>query len=61
MNEDFEVPADLDETLESGITEILPSPDEIVAQQVALKESAMAKLTTLGLTLEEAKAVVGIG
>lgn len=36
------------------------SPDEMIAAQQALKESALAKLALLGLTEEEAKAVIGM-
>ena len=36
------------------------SPDEMIAAQQSLKESALAKLALLGLTEEEAKAVIGM-
>jgi hypothetical protein len=51
----------MDEELSHPETEMLPSPDEIMAEQIALRESALAKLVQLGLTIEEAKAVAGIG
>lgn len=36
------------------------SPDEMIAQTEAAKQSALAKLAALGLTQEEAKAIVGL-
>ena len=36
------------------------SPDEIIAATEAAKQSARAKLALLGLTEEEAKAVIGL-
>ena len=36
------------------------SPDEMIAAQEQLKDSAIAKLKKLGLTEDEAKAVIGI-
>jgi hypothetical protein len=38
----------------------LPSPDEIMAERMILIASAQAKLEKLGLTVDEAKAVIGI-
>ena len=36
------------------------SPEEMIAAQQSLKQSALAKLALLGLTEEEAKAVIGL-
>lgn len=36
------------------------SPEEMIAAQQSVKESALAKLALLGLTEEEAKAVIGM-
>ena len=44
----------------------MEKPEEVVLQEeqastyVAVKESALAKLTSLGLTEEEARAIVGL-
>lgn len=37
-----------------------PDPDQIIAKTNALKKSAVNKLKKLGLTEDEAKAVIGI-
>ena len=39
----------------------LPSPDELFAERQAVLEKATEKLIDLGLTIDEAKAVIGIG
>jgi hypothetical protein len=39
----------------------LPSPDEVFAERQAVLDVAAQKLIDLGLTIEEAKAVIGIG
>lgn len=36
------------------------SPDEMIAAQQSIRDSALAKLAKLGLTEEEAKAVIGM-
>ncbi len=42
-----------------GDLSVSKSPDEIIAEKQALKESAIAKLAALGLTEDEAKSIVG--
>ena len=36
------------------------SPDEMIAEQLKLKNSALAKLKKYGMTEDEAKAVIGL-
>lgn len=64
-NNNFEeIPAIIDETLFETILadhpDKMPSPDEIFAEKILLRESALEKLSKLGLTEEEAKAVIGL-
>jgi hypothetical protein len=59
--EDFlSIDPSLFDVVDQDHPEKLPSPDEIFASQIILKEKALAKLEKLGLTEDEAKAVIGI-
>ena len=48
--------------LETQLTEVSEweTPDEMIAAHKAVKEAGLAKLVALGLTEEEAKAVIGL-
>jgi hypothetical protein len=56
----FYITEDLDKTILEDHPEKLPSPDEIFAAKEAALRAAIVKLEKLGLTEEEAKAIVGL-